>query len=362
MTLPRTPLPRAVAILVGMAALVIVIAGMSVAAWLIAPLVLALVIVIGLSPAPRWLRARGVPAWLTTTILVVLVYAVLALIVFVLVVSIARLAEILPGYSRQATEFVDHLARFLARFGVDRQQVHDALNGIDLDRLASFFGSLLDAVTGIGGGLVFLLSLLLFLSIDAASADDRFDIVAKDRPYIARSLTGFVRDTRQYLWVTTIFGFLIAVLDTVGLMFLDIPLPILWGVLSFITNYIPNIGFLLGVAPPALLGLLAGGWQLMLGVIVLYAVLNFLLQSVVQPRFVGDAVGLSGTTTFVSLILWSWVLGPLGAILAVPLTLLAKALLVDVDPRARWVHALVASGQRLRLDEEDDGGVRRGGG
>jgi predicted PurR-regulated permease PerM len=79
----------------------------------------------------------------------------------------------------------------------------------------------------------------------------------------------------------------------------------------------------------------------MLIVIVVYCVLNFVVQSIIQPRFIGDAVGLSVTVTFVALVFWTWLIGPLGAILAIPLTLLSKALLVDVDPQARWADALL---------------------
>jgi AI-2 transport protein TqsA len=114
-------------------------------------------------------------------------------------------------------------------------------------------------------------------------------------------------------------------------------------VLAFITNYIPNIGFIFGLIPPAILALLAGGWSLFVIVIVVYCLLNVIIQSFIQPRFIGDSVGLSATVTFVTLLFWAWVLGGLGALLAVPLTLLAKALLVDLDPGARWADALIRS-------------------
>jgi AI-2 transport protein TqsA len=114
-------------------------------------------------------------------------------------------------------------------------------------------------------------------------------------------------------------------------------------VLAFITNYIPNIGFVIGLVPPALLALLTLGVPEMLVVIAVYCVLNFVIQSLIQPRYVGDSVGLATTTTFVALFFWAWLLGPLGALLAIPLTLLIKALLVDVDPAARWANALAGS-------------------
>ena len=115
--------------------------------------------------------------------------------------------------------------------------------------------------------------------------------------------------------MTAVFGLIVAVLDSIGLAIIGVPLVVLWGLLSFITNFIPNIGFIIGVIPPALLGLLVGGWQMMVTVLVVYIVLNAVVQSLIQPMFTGDAVGLSTTITFVALLFWAWVLGPLGALL-----------------------------------------------
>jgi predicted PurR-regulated permease PerM len=114
--------------------------------------------------------------------------------------------------------------------------------------------------------------------------------------------------------------------------------------LAFITNYIPNVGFVVGLVPPAILALLEGGPWLMLLVIAVYSVLNFLIQSVIQPKYVGESVGLSGSLTFLSLVFWGWTLGALGALLAVPLSLLAKSMLVDADPESRWLSNLLSGG------------------
>ena len=91
------------------------------------------------------------------------------------------------------------------------------------------------------------------------------------------------------------FGLIVAMLDTIFLAFTPVPVPLLWGLLAFITNYIPNIGFVVGLVPPAILGLLEGGPWLMVLIIAVYSVLNFIIQSVIQPKFVGDTVGLTGT-------------------------------------------------------------------
>jgi predicted PurR-regulated permease PerM len=341
-------LPRAATLLGTVAAAVVVIAGMRFAAWLLATVFLAMVVVIAASPIPHWLRRKGVPDWLATTALIVLVYATIALLVLVLVVSVASLASLLPTYADRADELVDGLAAGLARFGVDQEEISRAAAGLDFGKLAAAVQSALSTVTSLASNLVFLLSLLLFLSFESATIGRRRARLATDRPALNDAIEGFVHNTRRYLVVTTVFGFIVAVLDVIGLWFLGIPLAVLWGVLAFLTNYIPNVGFVIGLLPPALLGLLQDGWGLMLAVIAVYGGLNFVLQSIVQPRFIGDAVGLSSTVTFLSLILWSWVLGPVGAILAVPLTLLVKSVLVDADPRAGWVDTLIGSLSRPR--------------
>ena len=92
----------------------------------------------------------------------------------------------------------------------------------------------------------------------------------------------------------------------------------------------------------------------MIIVIVAYPVINFVIQSIIQPKFVSDAVNLSLSLTFLSLVFWAFVIGPLGAVLAIPLTLLAKALLLDVDPNTRWISSLLVGGPVPPEEAESD--------
>jgi predicted PurR-regulated permease PerM len=337
----RGVLPRALVILIGAAAAVVVVAGIQATAWLIGPAFMALIVVIAVAPVQGWLMRHGWPGWATTLVVVLLVYAILLGLALGIIFSLARLGTELPQYASKADGLVNSATTKLAELGVGSEQIKQAASSLNLGKLAGVVGALLSSVAGLASNFVFLLALLLFLSVETGGAGDRIASIAADRPRIAEALGHFAWGTRQYLLVTTVFGLIVAVLDSIALALLGIPLAITWGLLSFITNYIPNIGFILGVIPPALLGLLTGGPKLMVIVIVVYCVLNTVIQSVIQPRFIGDAVGLSVTVTFVVLFFWSWLLGPLGAILAIPLTLLAKALLVDIDPQAKWADALL---------------------
>ena len=332
--------------LVGCASAFLVLAGIHVAAWLVGPVFLALIIVIAISPVQSAMRRRGWPDWLSTLVLVVLVVGLLLAFGLVIVVSLARLAALLPTYADRADELMQSLASSLQRFGVEPGQLDQAVSSVDPARLGALIGAFLAGLSGVVSSLVFLLCLLLFLSVEATGMDQRLAAIAGDRPRIERALRNFAHGTRVYLVVSTVFGLIVGVLDAAALAIIGIPLPVLWGALSFITNYIPNVGFLIGLVPPALLGLLHGGVSEMLLVIAVYSVLNFVIQSLIQPHYVGDSVGLAMTTTFLALVFWAWLLGPLGALLAIPLTLLVKALLIDVDPTARWAVALTGSLER----------------
>jgi AI-2 transport protein TqsA len=357
-------MPRGLVLLLGGAASVVVVGGMRAAAWLIAPVFLALVIVIVISPAHGWLRRHGLRAWAATATLVVLVYGVLIAFGLVVVISLTRLVTVLPRYTERTRALLTDAAGLADRFGVSPGELRDAANSADLGKLVSAAGGLLGSLTGLATSIVFLLALLMFFSAEATGIDNRLLRIARDRPHILVALNDFARRTRRYFVVTTVFGLIIAILDGVVLAGIGIPLAVLWGVLSFVTNYIPNVGFIIGVAPPALLGLLADGWRGLLLVIVVYTLINFVVQSLIQPRFVGDAVGLSTVLTFVSLVFWSWVLGVLGLLLAIPATLLAMAVLVDTDPRASWAAALLGApqrGKRVRPSPPDEApGARQG--
>ncbi|WP_410607976.1 AI-2E family transporter [Amycolatopsis sp. lyj-109] len=342
------PLPRALVVLLGAAAAVVVLGGVRAVAWFAGPVFLALVVVITLDPVRAWLRRKGLPRWLAVGVLVVTVYAILVGFFLVFVVSVAQLSTLLPRYTGRVDELLHDGLTVLGRFGVGEPELRAMLSSLDTGKLVGLAGSLLAGVGGLVTNLAFLFALLLFLSAETAWAGQRLGRIARDRPWISAALRGFASGTRRYLVVTTVFGGLVAALDTTALALLGVPGALLWGLLAFVTNYIPNVGFVIGVAPPAVIALLDGGWGNLLVVLVVYAGLNFVVQSLVQPRFVAGSVGLSTLVTVLALVFWTWLLGPLGAVLAVPATLLAKALLVDVDPRARWAEALLSA--PLRAD------------
>jgi AI-2 transport protein TqsA len=351
-------LPRGLLVLLSMAGAVVAVAGLRSAFGIVGPAFLALMIVITIHPLLAWLQRHRLPGWLAVVLTMLVAYVSLVALAAALVFSVARLATLLPSYEPQFTSLIDQFTRWLGELGVTQEQINAAVSQFDLNSLIGVLQRVLTGATSVVSDLAFILALLFFLILDSSSFPRRLAAAAAQRPQLVEALTGFAGATRQYVVVSTVFGLIVALVDVAALYWLDVPLPWLWGLLSFITNYIPNIGFVLGLLPPALLALLQGGVRQAVLVIVAYSVINVIIQSLIQPKFVGDAVGLSVTLTLLSLVFWTFVIGPLGALLAVPLSLFVKALLVDADPDSRWLDLLIAPGQQA----DGDGPGREGRG
>jgi AI-2 transport protein TqsA len=334
--------PRALSVLVGLAALTIALAGLRGVAGIIGPAFLALVLIITVYPVRVWLVKHRVPGWIASTILLLSVYLLMVLVTLALVVSVGRLAVLVPEYAPQINGYVTDVTAWLQDRGVGTEQVSAIRDSFDVGSLVGVATNILSGVLGVLSDLFFIATLLLFLAFDAAPTMKVVSAMGDHKPDMVEALASFARGTRSYMAVSAGFGFIVAIVDVGALLIMGVPGAFVWGVLAFVTNFIPNIGFVIGVVPPAVIALLEGGPGLMIAVIVVYTVINFVIQSVIQPRFVGDAVGLSATLTFISLVFWAWAIGALGALLAVPLSLLFKALLVEADPEARWTLPLIS--------------------
>ena len=346
-------MPRVLVVTLGLAASVIILAGMRGFSGILGPVFLALVVTIAVHPLQE-LLSRRMPRWAAATLCLLVVYLIIVALAVALIASAARLASLLPHYEEQFKEGVANTTDWLRHLGVSSSQLDNLAASLDLSRLTAL---VTDAVTGVAGvlsSLLLIVTLLFFTIIDAGTFPRRLESAAGSHPRVVTALSDFSHSTIRYLVVSTVFGLIVAILDTIMLMLMGIPAPALWGLLAFLTNYIPNVGFVIGLIPPALLGLLEGGPKLMLGVIAAYCLLNLVIQSFIQPKVVGDAVGLSATLSFLSLVFWAWILGPLGAILAIPMSLLVRSLLVDADPDGQWLRPLVANADDEQEEEEEE--------
>lgn len=341
-TVEGTPLPRPIVVMVGLATVFVVVAGLRGLSDIIGPTFLALVLTIAAHPLRRWVAGHGLPGWVGSVLAILVIYGGLVGLTFAMLVAGAHFAALLPTYQEELQRMLQSALAWLDSVGVHQQQVDAFSQTLDLGRLVSFLGDVLGGLVGVASSLLFVVTLVLFMVVDATGFTPKLGELPQERRALVDALLAFAASTRKYLVVSTVFGLIVAAVDTAALFWIGVPVAVLWGLLAFITNYIPNIGFVIGVLPPAVIGLLEGGPGMMIAVLATYSIINVVIQSVIQPKVVGDAVGLSTTITMLSLVFWAYTLGAVGAVMAVPLTLLAKAVLVDADPGSQWVGFLLA--------------------
>lgn len=335
-------IPRAVIVLLAAAALTITLAGVRSVAGIIGPTFLALLLVITVHPIRAWLESKGVPKWIASIVTVVMTYLIIIALTLALVVAVGRMAAIVPQYSDRIDNLVTDIGNWLQKRGVGQDQVNSVVNSLDIGKVVGYATGILSAALNVLTNLLFIALLLIFMTFDTPGVVKALKGAKLARPDLVNAVENFAQGSRSYMAVSALFGLIVAVINWIGLAAIGVPGAFVWAVLSFVTNFIPNLGFLIGLVPPAVIGLLQGGLKEMIIVIALYVVANFIVQSVIQPRFIGDAVGLSTTLTFLSLAFWAWALGALGALLAVPLSLLVRSLLVEADPDARWLLPLIS--------------------
>jgi AI-2 transport protein TqsA len=341
---PSRQLPRWLVIVVGIAATLVAALGVREFASVLGPVFLALVLSIAVHPLRDLAARRRLPGWLGAIFSLIGVYAIVAGLFGILVIAGVQFAELAESYAPQFQAFVQQVGERLQALGVSQEKLQGIVNGLDPGKLVDVLTSLVGGIAGVLSNIFFLITLLFFTVSDAGSFAAKLGRISPRGQRLAEAFRLFARGTRQYLAVATIFGAIVAVCDVAALWILDIRYAWLWGLLAFITNYIPNIGFLIGVVPPTVIALLDKGVGTAIAVVVIYSVVNFVIQTIIQPRVVGTAVGLSSTLTFLSLIVWATILGATGALLAVPLTLFVKSLLIDVAPEHGWLTPLLSSG------------------
>jgi AI-2 transport protein TqsA len=326
--------------LLALAASVVALAGLYLARDIAGPLILGAVLVIIVHPVRTPLERRGWPRWLATTAVIVVAYLILAALAWMLYYAGTQFVRLVIDFEQQLRESADSLLAWLQSVGLDQQAADAAASVLQPSTLLSLATSLGGTALGVATAFFFVLAYVIFMSADAARYQSAPELFGQQAHATIARVRTFCTGVRRYYVVNASFGAVVAIVDGLALWALGIPVPAVWAILAFVTNFIPNIGFVLGVIPPALLALVVGGWPMMLAVLAIYSVVNVVLQVLVQPKFVSDAVSLSLTLSFFSVIFWTFVIGPLGAILSIPLTLLVRALVLEGDPGAWWLRWL----------------------
>lgn len=322
-----------------LAMLVVVVFGLRLAAPILIPFSLAVFVAILSLPIMMWLKGRGVPS-----VLAILVTVLVDVSVFGLIVLLA---------SQSATEFQAQLPRYIARLddlasdGLNWLQTRGVPAGdvvstdfLDQDRVIGLVSGTLGRALAFVSNTVIVLLILVFTLGEATIFPAKFQAILGREGRQSYRLTKIVREIQEYLGIKTLVSLATGVLLGGWAWFMDLDFPVLLGLIAFVLNYVPTIGSILASVPAILLSLVLHGMGHSVVVGLGYAAVNTVLGNLIEPSLLGRRLGLSTLVVLLSLIFWGWLWGPVGALLAVPLTMVLK-IMFENSPDLRWIAILL---------------------
>jgi AI-2 transport protein TqsA len=343
-------------ILLTVAAFVVVIAGMRAAVTIVVPFLLAAFIAIISAPPLFWLHRKGLPIWLALIIVISGVLLIGFLISGLVGSSIKDFSSDLPVYEAKLRALIAGVVTWLESHKIDTAglavtKLFDT--GAAMKLVARGLNSLGQVLTN---GLLILM-IVIFMLIEASSFPVKLYTILGDEKNSLENFDKFINTVKQYMaiktWVSLATGIAVFIL----LAIVGVNYAVLWGLLTFFLNYVPNIGSIIAAIPAVLLALIQLGFAKSVIVAAGFVVINLLMGNVIEPRFMGRGLGLSTLVVFLSLIFWGWVLGPVGMLLSVPLTMTAKIAL-DSREETRWLAILlgpeIAAKNGMPTIEEDE--------
>lgn len=329
------PLTRTFVIL---ASVVILIAGLKIAQPIIVPVFIALFLTILTSPAVTYLVKFRIPVSFAVTLVVIALlgffYALASLVATNTDEFIARL----PSYQSQLQDaliklqtnapwLVEELKQSITNF----QPTESAISLLKV--LFSGLGSVLTAI-------VLTTFTLIFTLFEAQSASAKITRAFGDDHSI-QYVKKFSRLVQRYLLIKSLISAATGIIVAVMLWLMGVDYPILWGTFAFLMNFIPNVGSILAAFPPMLLASIQMGIPGFLMTLGGFTGINMIIGNFIEPRLMGKTLDISTLVVFLSLIFWGWILGPMGMLLAIPLTVVIKIGL-EVYPKTKWLAQLIS--------------------
>jgi AI-2 transport protein TqsA len=333
------PRDRALHFLFTAAAIVVIIAGLRAAADILVPFVLAAFIAVISAPFLFWLKKHGLPTWLALAVVILVICAAGAMLGLLISTSITDFTLSLPEYQSRLQDKINILLNY---FGWEKahlsiRTLFNYVNPGAAMRLTSRVFTALAAM--LSNGFLILLT-VVFILLEASSFPAKLRASRHDPQAALAGYEQVVRDINDYMKIKTWISLATGIFIAIWLAILGVDYPLLWGVLAFLLNYVPNIGSIIAAVPAVLLALVQLGTTSALLAAAGYLAVNMVVGNVVEPRFMGRGLGLSTLVVFLSLVFWGWVWGPIGMLLSVPLTMMIKIALASNEETRRFAILL----------------------
>jgi predicted PurR-regulated permease PerM len=322
-----------------LAAVVVVVAGLKLAQPLLAPLLLAALVTATSAPIAAWLSARGFPAGIGAAVALLVGMGFLGACFLLIAYSFSEARDQLPHYWVRAQDSADALAAYITRLGYHTTRA-SILSIFDASKVMLIIGTALTAGADVLPHLIVMPLLVFFALAEIAGFGDKLRFILPDTSHGLERVEVAAREVQKYLLVKTLTSLATAVLIGIWLVIFKVDFAILLAVLAFLLHFVPNLGSAIAMVPGIAVALLQHGPGTAVAVAIGYLVINAIVGNVVEPKVMGRTLGLSPLVVLLAMVFWGWLWGPIGALLSVPLTMIAKISLENSD-HLGWVAVLI---------------------
>jgi predicted PurR-regulated permease PerM len=328
--------------LVTTACFVIIIAGMRYASSILVPFLLSLFIAKICTPFLFWMQGRRIPKVLAVVVIFVAIVGIGWLLLVFVSSSLNGFSKALPAYQKALAAKTAGLVSWLQGHGVEisSQLVFDYFNP---QKAMNMVAVTLSGLRAVLTNFFLIMLTVLFILLEASGFPQKLRAALDNPDESLARISKITESVNRYLLMKTLFSLLTGFLIWIWLLILGVDHPLLWGLLAFLLNFVPTIGSLIAAIPAVLLALIQLGTSTALFTCLGYAVVNVSVGSILEPKLMGHGLGLSTLVVFLSLIFWGWVLGPVGMLLSIPLTMTVKIAL-ESDEESRWLGIMLGSG------------------
>jgi predicted PurR-regulated permease PerM len=326
-------------LLLNAAAFMVVIAGMRAASSLVVRLLIAFFIAFVCGPLFFWLKKHKVPTSVAIILVLLVITAFGSLLGVLIGTSVNDFTEAWPTYQAKFTKLVSGTVAYLNERGVEipRDTVLDVLNP---GTIMNVIGGMLTTLTSMLSETVLILIAVVFILLEAASVPGKVTAVWGNDSKTMKDLERFSKIMQKYIMIKTLISLATGLIVGLSMMFVGVDFALLWGLLAFLLNYVPTIGSIIAAIPPTLLAFVQLGWIHAVIVLSIFLIINMAIGNIFEPRTMGKGMGLSTLIVFISLVFWGWVLGPVGMLLSVPLTMSVKIYL-ESRKSTQWLGIML---------------------
>ncbi len=326
-------------IMVILASFVIIVAGMKAAESIIVPFLLSLFISIIALPPFLWLQEKKIPRGIALVVIILAFLGFIFLIGILIGTSVNDFLIKLPVYEQKLQSQTQVVIAWLVEHELIESdfQISSSFNPSVIFTLV---GDTLNQVSNLFTNGFLILLTVIFIMLEEVSIPVKVKKMVANPEESLKRIQAVTYNINKYIAIKTVISLVTGLLVYFFLLIIGIDYPLLWGVLAFALNFIPTIGSIIALIPPLLLTIIQFGFGKALIVLIGYVVINTIMGNILEPKFMGKGLGLSTLVVFLCLIFWGWVLGPIGMLLSVPLTITIKIAL-DSSDETRWLAILL---------------------